>query len=252
MTAVGHHGGHERRSGRGPARPAGTDGLAGADHVVRPDAPGLLADSAGPPGGGYARPTSPGTWPPIWPTRPGWPRSPSWSPPWSAGHRPANAPAHLRVSIDRLRAATRDETLLVISPAAVPDELLERINDVRRTGATILALDRGDPELGALAHEALAVPGGDLAAVLRRRPAPGQRGGRRALRPEAGQPPGPPGVDDHHARRHDRSGLWPRPARDLRGRRIVPLAAWPSSSTPSAAPPPAPPTDPVSPVGPAG
>jgi hypothetical protein len=71
---------------------------------------------------------------------------------------PANAPAHLRVSIDRLRAATRDETLLVISPAAVPDELLERINDVRRTGATILALDRGDPELGALAHEALAVP----------------------------------------------------------------------------------------------
>jgi hypothetical protein len=29
---------------------------------------------------------------------------------------------------------------------------------VRRTGATILALDRGDPELGALAHEALAVP----------------------------------------------------------------------------------------------
>jgi hypothetical protein len=71
---------------------------------------------------------------------------------------PANAPAHLRVSIDRLRAATRDETLLVISPAAVPDELLERINDVRRTGATILALDRGDPELGAMAHEALAVP----------------------------------------------------------------------------------------------
>lgn len=71
---------------------------------------------------------------------------------------PANAPAHLRVSIDRLRAATRDETLLVISPAAVPDELLERISDVRRTGATILALDRGDPELGALAHEALAVP----------------------------------------------------------------------------------------------
>ena len=71
---------------------------------------------------------------------------------------PANAPAHLRVSIDRLRAATRDETLLVVSPAAVPDELLERISDVRRTGATILALDRGDPELGALAHEALAVP----------------------------------------------------------------------------------------------
>ncbi|HEX3488582.1 MAG TPA: hypothetical protein VHU92_04545 [Streptosporangiaceae bacterium] len=71
---------------------------------------------------------------------------------------PAGAPAHLRVSIDRLRAATREETLLVVSPAQVPAELLERLSDVRRTGATILALDRGDPELGALAHEALAVP----------------------------------------------------------------------------------------------
>lgn len=71
---------------------------------------------------------------------------------------PPGAPAHLRVSIDRLRAATREETLLVVSPAQVPAELLERLSDVRRTGATILALDRGDPELGALAHEALAVP----------------------------------------------------------------------------------------------
>jgi hypothetical protein len=34
------------------------------------------------------------------------------------------------------------------------------VSDVRRAGATILALDRGDPELGALAHEALAVPEG--------------------------------------------------------------------------------------------
>lgn len=71
---------------------------------------------------------------------------------------PAGAPAHLRISIERLRAATREETLLVVSPAQVPAELLERLSDVRRKGATILALDRGDPELGALAHEALAVP----------------------------------------------------------------------------------------------
>jgi hypothetical protein len=74
-----------------------------------------------------------------------------WSP-------PSGAPAHLRVGIDRLEAAQRHETLLVVSPAAAPAELLERLDDVRKAGATILALDRGDPELGSLAHEALAVP----------------------------------------------------------------------------------------------
>jgi len=74
-----------------------------------------------------------------------------WSP-------PAGAPPHLRVGIDRLEAATREETLLVVSQTAAPEELLERLYDARKTGATIMALDRGDPELGALAHEALAVP----------------------------------------------------------------------------------------------
>ena len=71
---------------------------------------------------------------------------------------PADAPPHLRVGIERLEAATRSETLLVVSPAAAPAELLERLDDARRIGATIMALDRGDPELDALAHEALAVP----------------------------------------------------------------------------------------------
>jgi hypothetical protein len=72
---------------------------------------------------------------------------------------PAGAPPHLRVGIERLEAATRDETLLVVSGGDLaPEALLERLNDARRTGATILALDRGDPELSALAHEALAVP----------------------------------------------------------------------------------------------
>jgi hypothetical protein len=73
---------------------------------------------------------------------------------------PAGAPSHLRVGLDRLAAAGRHETLLVVSPRAAPGELLERVSDVRRAGARILALDRGDPELGALAHEALAVPEG--------------------------------------------------------------------------------------------
>ncbi len=71
---------------------------------------------------------------------------------------PPGAPAHLRVGLDRLAAAGRSETLLVVSPEAASEELLERVSDVRRAGATILALDRGDPELGALAHEALSVP----------------------------------------------------------------------------------------------
>jgi hypothetical protein len=67
------------------------------------------------------------------------------------------APAHLAVGIDRLRAATRAETLLVVSQQAAPAELLERVQDVRRAGATVFALDQDDPELDQLAHEALPV-----------------------------------------------------------------------------------------------
>jgi hypothetical protein len=76
-----------------------------------------------------------------------------WSP-------PADAPAHLRVGLSRLEAARRGETLFVVSDATAPVPLLERVSDARRTGATILALDTGggDPDLDALAHEALAVP----------------------------------------------------------------------------------------------
>ncbi len=71
---------------------------------------------------------------------------------------PPGAPAHLSVDISRLRAASRGETLLVVSGELAPAELLERVQDVRRTGATVFALDRGDPDLDGLAHEALAVP----------------------------------------------------------------------------------------------
>jgi len=67
------------------------------------------------------------------------------------------APAHLAVGIDRLRAAARTETLLVVSQRAAPAELLERVQDVRRAGATVFALDQEDPELDELAHEALRV-----------------------------------------------------------------------------------------------
>ena|SRR5579859_762977 len=70
---------------------------------------------------------------------------------------PAEAPSHLRVGLGRLAAARRGETLFVVSPATAPVPLLERVSDARRTGATIFALDRGDPELDSLAHEALTV-----------------------------------------------------------------------------------------------
>ena len=74
-----------------------------------------------------------------------------WSP-------PPDAPPHLRVGLSRLEAARRGETLFVVSEETAPVPLLERVNDARRTGATILALDAGDPELDALAHETLTVP----------------------------------------------------------------------------------------------
>jgi hypothetical protein len=70
---------------------------------------------------------------------------------------PTDAPAHLRVGIDRIARAGRSETLLVIGSDAAPDALLERVADARKAGASILALDRGDDELDSLAHEYLAV-----------------------------------------------------------------------------------------------
>jgi hypothetical protein len=73
---------------------------------------------------------------------------------------PAGAPAHLRVGLERLEAARRGETVFVVTPSTAPVPLLERVSDARRLGATIFALDRGDPELDALAHEALTIAPG--------------------------------------------------------------------------------------------
>ncbi|MGW0232120.1 hypothetical protein ACWDWO_27740 [Actinopolymorpha singaporensis] len=69
---------------------------------------------------------------------------------------PPNAPRHLSVGLDRLAAARRGESLLVVAEA-VPASLLERVQDVRRAGATIFALDTGRTELADLAHEILSV-----------------------------------------------------------------------------------------------
>lgn len=70
----------------------------------------------------------------------------------------ATAPPHLRVGLDRLEAARRGETLLIVAETAAPAPLLERVDDARRTGATVLALEGGDAELAGLAHDAIAVP----------------------------------------------------------------------------------------------
>ena len=70
-------------------------------------------------------------------------------------------PAHLAVGLGRVEAARRGETLLVVAPGAPGADLLERVHDARRAGATVLALSSGDRELHAMAHEAL-TPGPDL------------------------------------------------------------------------------------------
>jgi hypothetical protein len=74
---------------------------------------------------------------------------------------PPGAPPHLRIGLDRLAAVRRGETLLVVSEDETPVPLLERVDDARRTGATIFALDGDDRELRSLAHEELTVPAGD-------------------------------------------------------------------------------------------
>lgn len=75
-------------------------------------------------------------------------------------HRvPHSAPAHLAVGLGRLEAAGRRETLLVVTPRQPGAQLLERVQDARRAGATVLALDGGThgerSELLGIAHDAL-------------------------------------------------------------------------------------------------
>jgi hypothetical protein len=70
-------------------------------------------------------------------------------------------PAHLAVGLGRIEAAGRGETLLLVAPERPGAGLLERVHAARRAGATVLSLDNGDPEVGGLAHETLAVTGTD-------------------------------------------------------------------------------------------
>lgn len=75
---------------------------------------------------------------------------------------PPDAPAHLAVTLERLEAARRGETVFVVAEEEAPVPLLERVSDARRVGATVLAIDAGDTELEGLAHESLSVVENDL------------------------------------------------------------------------------------------
>jgi hypothetical protein len=70
---------------------------------------------------------------------------------------PDGAPPHLAVGIDRLRVVRARETLLVVSPDAAPERLLDDVSRARRSGAHVLAIEAGDGDLRGLAHEALTV-----------------------------------------------------------------------------------------------
>ncbi|BAJ28177.1 hypothetical protein KSE_23590 [Kitasatospora setae KM-6054] len=72
---------------------------------------------------------------------------------------PAGAPGHLAYGLPRLAEARAGATVLLVAPGPADAPLLERLDDARRAGAVLLALDDGDPELADLAHERLTVPG---------------------------------------------------------------------------------------------
>ncbi|GII01861.1 hypothetical protein [Planobispora takensis] len=106
-----------------------------------------------------------------------------------------DAPDHLRVGLERIERAERGETLFVVAQEQAPETLLERVSDARRVGATILALDGGDPELEGLAHDALAVP--DRAPLS-------FDGAQHLVSMAAGEVPRRPGFRDRLARLLDR------------------------------------------------
>ncbi|MDH6704373.1 hypothetical protein P3T27_001074 [Kitasatospora sp. MAA19] len=119
---------------------------------------------------------------------------------------PADAAAHLAHGLRRLAAAGRGATVLVVAPDAAGAPLLERVQDARRHGATVLALDgaaTGEPGgLGGLAHERLAVGTAaeepfDLAQHLVSAAAgqpPARRGGLDRLAELAGRLTAPPAI----------------------------------------------------------
>lgn len=87
-----------------------------------------------------------------------WSAQPALSPVLVRWSPPAGAPAHLSIGLERLEHVARRETVFVVAPDAATAPLLERVSDARKLGATVFAMDGGDPDLESLAHESLAVP----------------------------------------------------------------------------------------------
>lgn len=73
-------------------------------------------------------------------------------------HVPAGAPAHLSIGVDAVHRASRGTTVLVAAPSAADEALLERLDDARRGGATVLAVHPGGGRLDDVAHDALSLP----------------------------------------------------------------------------------------------
>ncbi len=71
---------------------------------------------------------------------------------------PPGARPHLSIGLERLEAVRANEALLVVSPDAAAEQLLDRVEDARRCGAVVLAMETDDPDLRGLAHETLTVP----------------------------------------------------------------------------------------------
>jgi hypothetical protein len=119
---------------------------------------------------------------------------------------PLGAPPHLSVTLARLEAARRDETVFVVAPDTAPEQLLERVADARRTGATILSIDNGDDDLGSLVHDRLVVPtGGDALVIARSTPTSiDMETVQHLVSVAAGETPGRAGVRDKLARFLDR------------------------------------------------
>lgn len=78
---------------------------------------------------------------------------------------PPGAPAHLSIGLDRIESVGRGETLFIVAPDDPTDALLERLSDARKSGATLLTMDRGDDDLAGLAHDQLIVPATGLISI---------------------------------------------------------------------------------------
>lgn len=79
-------------------------------------------------------------------------------PTWVRWTAPAAAPAHLAVTLDRLLAVRRRDTVVVVAPNHASERLLERVDDARRVGGRVMTLHREDDDLAQLSHETLVVP----------------------------------------------------------------------------------------------